>query len=67
MHSAQPQLRQNRARARPNQREHGVRPPAETAVPPERVWATLSPPLQEQIRQTLLLITQEVLHEPPCH
>lgn len=67
MTSAQPQLRQNRARARPDQREHGVRPPTETAVPPERVWATLSPPLQEQIRQTMRRITQEVLHEPPRH
>jgi hypothetical protein len=67
MTSAQPQLRQKYARARPDQREHGVRPPAETAVPPEKVWATLTPSLQSQIRQRLLRITQEVLHEPSHH
>jgi hypothetical protein len=63
MTSAEPQLRQQRTRALPGQREQTVRPPTETAVPPERVWATLSPPLQSQLRQKLLRITQEVLHD----
>ena len=67
MTPAQPQLRQKRAHALKDQREQGVRPPIEIAVPPEKVWATLTPPLQAQIRQTLLRITQEVLHEPPRH
>jgi hypothetical protein len=63
MTPAEPRIRQKRARSLPDQREPRVRPPTEAAVPPERVWATLSPPLQAQLHQTLLRITQEVLHE----
>ena len=61
MTPAQPQPQQ--PPPRPGPRKRRGHPPAEAAVPPERVWATLSPSLQAHLRQTLLRITQEVLHD----
>ncbi len=38
-------------------------PPSSPMVCPEEIWASLSPQLQTQVRQTILHILQEVFHE----
>jgi hypothetical protein len=47
--------------------EHRTRPlpPMVATLPPQQVWASLSPRNQIQVRQTLMHILQEVLHDQP--
>jgi hypothetical protein len=40
-----------------------VLPATTTRVPPAHVWQSLTPALQRQIRQTLLRVLREVLHD----
>jgi hypothetical protein len=40
-----------------------VLPTTPVRVPPAHVWQSLTPTLQRQIRQTLLRVVQEVLHD----
>jgi hypothetical protein len=45
------------------QRECLSYPAEAVSVPPQRLWATLSPLQQNQIRTALLRVLQEVLHD----
>ena len=38
-------------------------PPPPPTIHPQDLWASLSPPLQTQVRQTILHILQEVLDD----
>lgn len=40
-------------------------PPDAPPIAPHQLWATLSPAMQTQMRQTILHILQEILYAPP--